>query len=224
MTARHELRSCSTTRLADYLEGDLGARRARRAVQAHVASCVRCTALVRDLAAVFGADAGELPELSPSRDLWAASRSASRRRSCRSRLRATPNVARAAPRHDRLRLAAVAAALVAVTAGVTYTLTARRGANAGAKTVAHVAIDSTSRDSAQRRVPVPRDLAGSDTAVARPERRTQAARARPAAQAVSATLPAVDHVLARDRPAAHDLRAKPRRSSIRAPPRSSRRT
>ena len=38
-------------------------------VEAHVASCVRCTALVRDLERIR-AGAGELPELTPSRDLW----------------------------------------------------------------------------------------------------------------------------------------------------------
>ena len=56
-------------RLADYLEGDLGPAE-RQAVQAHMASCVRCTALVRDLERIR-IDAGELGELSPSRDLWA---------------------------------------------------------------------------------------------------------------------------------------------------------
>ena len=40
-----------------------------RAVEAHVASCVRCTALVRDLEGIR-VNAGMLPELSPSRDLW----------------------------------------------------------------------------------------------------------------------------------------------------------
>jgi len=43
---------CTTfdDRLADYLEGDL-APADRRQVEAHLATCVRCTALVRDLSA-----------------------------------------------------------------------------------------------------------------------------------------------------------------------------
>jgi len=55
-------------RLADYLEGDLDFA-ARREVEAHVASCVRCTALLRDLEHIR-ASAAELPELTPSTDLW----------------------------------------------------------------------------------------------------------------------------------------------------------
>ena len=54
--------------LADYLEGDLGASE-RQAVEAHLASCVRCAALVRDLQQIRDS-AGELGELVPSRDLW----------------------------------------------------------------------------------------------------------------------------------------------------------
>ena len=55
-------------RLADYLEGDLDAA-TKRQFEAHVASCVRCTALVRDLERIR-AGAAELPELTPSMDLW----------------------------------------------------------------------------------------------------------------------------------------------------------
>ena len=134
-------------RLAAYLEGDLGAAELE-AVQRHVASCVRCTALVRDLERIRSG-AGELPELTPSRDLWAAIADRIEAPVVPIAVRATPNVVRER-RGDRLRLAAVAAALVAVTAGVTYTLTARRGATAGVQTVVQSPVDSTSRDSAQR--------------------------------------------------------------------------
>jgi anti-sigma factor RsiW len=117
-------------RLADYLEGELTASD-ERAVEAHVASCVRCTALVRDLEGIR-ASASMLPELAPSRELW---------QGIAERIDApvipfvTAKVASAAAsqRHhsfSRMRLAAIAAALVAVTAGVTYTLTIA-GANAG---------------------------------------------------------------------------------------------
>ena len=112
-------------RLADYLEGDLGPAE-RQAVQAHMASCVRCTALVRDLERIR-IDAGELGELSPSRDLWAGIAD-------RIETPVVPLAARVAPNAvvrprgmERLRLAAVAAALVVVTAGVTYVLTVRGG-------------------------------------------------------------------------------------------------
>src|SRR5687768_2213614 len=62
--------NCGTfdEQLSNYLEGELSPGE-RRAVEAHLASCLRCTALVRDLDAIR-ADAGALPELSPSRDLW----------------------------------------------------------------------------------------------------------------------------------------------------------
>jgi len=105
--------------LADYLEGDLGPAQ-RQAVEAHMASCVRCTALVRDLQQIRSS-AGELGELSPSRDLWTGIASRIEAPVVPITTRVVPNVS---PRRaERLRLAAVAAALVAVTAGVTYTLT-----------------------------------------------------------------------------------------------------
>lgn len=111
-------------RLADYLEGELPPSE-RRAFEAHVASCVRCTALLRDLEGIR-ADAGALPELTPSRDLW---HGIAERIEAPVIAFATPRATpTAAPAHrhralSRMRLAAVAAALVAVTAGVTYTLT-----------------------------------------------------------------------------------------------------
>jgi len=111
-------------RLADYFEGELTPFE-MRALEAHVASCVRCTALRRDLESIR-ADASALPELTPSRDLWQGI--AERIEApviAFATSRATPATA-PAHRHgalSRMRLAAVAAALVAVTAGVTYTLT-----------------------------------------------------------------------------------------------------
>ena len=111
-------------RLADYLEGTLDAAD-KRAVEDHLASCVRCAALVRDLEDIR-ASAARLPELTPSADLW----SGIARRIEAPVVPLAPRVApNAASRRsmDRLRTAAVAAALVAVTAGVTYTLTVSRG-------------------------------------------------------------------------------------------------
>ena len=110
-------------RLADYLEGELPASD-ERAIAAHVASCVRCTALVRDLEGIR-VNASMLPELTPSKDLW---QGIADRIDAPVIPFATAKVSSGAAsrRHhsfSRLRLAAIAAALVAVTAGVTYTLT-----------------------------------------------------------------------------------------------------
>lgn len=125
-------------RLADYLEGDLDPATHRQA-EAHVASCVRCSALVRDLDEIR-AGAADLPELTPSTDLWSGiarridtpvlpfvERSAP----------PVPNVATRGRSFDRFKRAAIAAALVVVTAGVTYTLTvAQRGGGTASSTLA----------------------------------------------------------------------------------------
>jgi hypothetical protein len=55
-------------KLADYLDGTLGARD-RAAVEAHLASCARCRALVAALEERPAA-AMALPPLTPPRDLW----------------------------------------------------------------------------------------------------------------------------------------------------------
>ena len=120
-------------RLADYLEGDLDFA-ARREVEAHVASCARCAALLHDLERIR-AGAAELPELTPSTDLWAG---ISRRIDAPVLpfARPTPNVVPGRRNFDWIKRAAVAAALVAVTAGVTYTLTVAHGIREAARTVA----------------------------------------------------------------------------------------
>ena len=158
-------------RLADYLEGDLQPAD-RQEVQAHIASCVRCTALVRDLEQIR-ADAGRLDELTPSRDLWAGIVDRIETPVLPLTPRTAPNVA--APRRgvERLRLAAVAAALVAVTAGVTYTLTVSRAENRAApiaQTSPDGARDSVSPAIGQPSDPVQRTVATTDsTADARAE-------------------------------------------------------
>jgi anti-sigma factor RsiW len=128
-------------KLADYLEGDLAPGK-RTALEAHIASCLRCTALVRDLENIRS-EAGELGELTPSRDLWneIAERIVTPVAPLTVRAAATPNVERRRA-SDRLRLAAVAAALVAVTAGVTYTLTISRGGTAQPTPIATATVDS----------------------------------------------------------------------------------
>jgi hypothetical protein len=108
-------------RLADYLDESPDPALVA-AVDAHVAGCARCAALVGDLTGITAA-ARALPPLQPSRDLWAgvaeriaeptvvsidAARGARRRVALPARWRS---------------LGAAAAALVLVTAGVTYTVT-----------------------------------------------------------------------------------------------------
>lgn len=127
-------------RLADYL--DDGPDPALVAeVDAHLARCPRCAALVGDLAGIATA-AHALPPLEPSRDLWAG---------IAERIAAAPTVvpietARrgrgfALPARWRS-LGAAAAALVLVTAGVTYTLT-RTWSHGGDTTSSTVAATSS---------------------------------------------------------------------------------
>lgn len=130
---------CTTfdDRLADYLEGDL-APADRRQVETHLSTCGRCSALVRDLERIR-AGATELPELTPSADLWGGIARRIETPVVAFATRPAPNVT-TRRRFERLRTAAIAAALVAVTAGVTYTLTvARNGARSSATNIATTA-------------------------------------------------------------------------------------
>ena len=105
--------------LASWLEGELP-RETREAVEAHLGECLRCAALVRDLSAIRR-DAANLPVLEPSRDLWEGV--AARIETPVYQLAASED--RGARRRQYLRQGLIAAGLVAVTAGVTYTLTLR---------------------------------------------------------------------------------------------------
>jgi anti-sigma factor RsiW len=104
--------------LPDYLEGALDAE-LRNSVERHLGGCVRCTGLVRDIDKIRN-EAAALPDLVPSRDLWAG---------IESRIAApvVPLVARSVPqkRFAPAWLGVAAAALVVSTAGITYLLTAR---------------------------------------------------------------------------------------------------
>jgi hypothetical protein len=104
--------------LPDYLEGTVdGSMRA--SIERHLRECVRCTSLVRDLENITR-DAAALPDLAPSRDLWAG---------IESRIAAPVIALGAAPARARKLTPAwmgiAAAALIVSTAGITYTLTAR---------------------------------------------------------------------------------------------------
>jgi hypothetical protein len=131
--------------LADYLERDDGPR-VRAAVEAHAANCSACGALLADTQQLR-VDASGLPTLTPSRDLWAG---------VAQRI-ATPVIdlgQRAAGSGQRerqaslmlawLRPAAAAAALVGITAGVTYFAT--RQALLPAPQVAAQSVDSATMD------------------------------------------------------------------------------
>jgi putative zinc finger protein len=102
--------------LSDYLEETLDARQ-RAAMDTHAGSCVRCTAILRDVAGIR-AEASRLPSLTPSRDLWQGIAA-----------RIEPTVVPLAERRtdglSRRWIAVAAAALIASTAGVTYLLTSR---------------------------------------------------------------------------------------------------
>lgn len=160
-------------RLADYLEGEI-APADRRTVEAHLASCLRCAALVRDIDGLR-AEASALPELAPSRDLWDA---------IAERIEApvvplvpparVSVVARRRRPMDRMRLAAVAAGLVAVTAGVTYRLTVAgiRGAASPEQVASVTRPDSSSTDTGrtavQNTAPTSDLLVSADTTSASP--------------------------------------------------------
>ena len=105
--------------LLEYLEETLDST-ARANVDQHVASCVRCTAIMRDIGAIR-TEAARLPDVAPSRDLWKGISE-----------RIEPSVLPlsapsrpAAPRRWIPLAAAAAAALVIGTAGVTYLATSR---------------------------------------------------------------------------------------------------
>jgi hypothetical protein len=104
--------------LPDYLEGTLDGQ-ARSQVDQHLRECVRCASLLRDLENIQQ-EAAALPDLVPSKDLWAG---------IEARIAAPviPLVARPEKRRwaSPAWMGIAAAALVVTTAGVTYTLTAR---------------------------------------------------------------------------------------------------
>jgi hypothetical protein len=107
--------------LEDYLEGDVDAR-TRASIERHGGECLRCAALLRDLQRVR-TEAAKLPELAPSHDLWPGI-------AARIEAPVIPLAPAASAPARRFRTAlwagAAAAALVVVTAGVTYTVTTQR--------------------------------------------------------------------------------------------------
>jgi len=105
------------TALPDYLEGTLDDSR-RAAVEGHLSECVRCASMLRDIENIQK-EAGTLPDMVPSRDLWQGIEA-----------RIAAPVIPFATRPERQRrfapawMGIAAAALIASTAGITYMLTA----------------------------------------------------------------------------------------------------
>jgi hypothetical protein len=123
--------------LPDYLEGTLPTAE-RAGVEAHAAGCTRCASLLNDLQDVRAA-AAALPTLRPSRDLWEGI--AARIEAPVIELDAAARRAAVGGRRPRrdFRLAwmgAAAAALVAVTAGITHQLTVQNMERGGVPTIA----------------------------------------------------------------------------------------
>ena len=120
--------------LPDYLEGNGLVATARVAAGAHLRDCVDCAALVADLRMIVR-DAGELPVLTPSRDLWSGIESRIESPVVSLTARITGEHAAAdlvipvpVPRAtiwSTRRVAVAASLLVAVTAGATYWAVAR---------------------------------------------------------------------------------------------------
>jgi len=116
-----------TNRLSDYLDGDVDAS-TRIAIEAHAAACDECGALVADLR-TLQVDASKLPELSPTRDLWAGI--AARIETPVVELKNGGTVDRwnggteKPARTRRLWIGLAAAGLIAVTATITHELTKR---------------------------------------------------------------------------------------------------
>jgi len=192
-------------RLADYLEGDLDSA-ARREVETHVASCARCAAVLRDLEQIR-ASAAELPELTPSTDLWGG---IARRIDAPvlPLTRPAPNVVATRRNFDWVRRAAIAAALVAVTAGVTYTLTVAHGPHATSSVAANPRTSPDSRapssnDTARQDAVATSDTTGSrlanpqDTELVTPS--TQQVRNAPAADTYSREIDRLRTIFARNR-------------------------
>lgn len=106
--------------LPDYLEGTL-AGTDRAAVEGHARGCARCGALLADLAAIAH-DAAGLPDLAPSRDLWAGI--AERIEAPVIPLAPAPMAGRGARRRwSGPWLAAAAALLVSLSTGITFLAT-----------------------------------------------------------------------------------------------------
>jgi hypothetical protein len=120
--------------LADYLEDDALGTKQRVNADAHLLDCADCSALVTDLRSII-AQAASLPDFAPQRDLWAGIDALietpvvdlDRRTSTPRRAIIDGAFTAPAPRFNPSfrKLAIAASLLVAVTAGVTYSIASR---------------------------------------------------------------------------------------------------
>ena len=133
-------------RLADYMEGDVqGAERAL--LDAHAASCAACGALVADLRKIV-AEAATMPPIEPPRAAWAGIES-----------RIAANVVPIATRRRTVplvRALTAAAAMILVTASITYMATKKfggsdgqAGATSGTRVVAQLPTNATTTSTSQ---------------------------------------------------------------------------
>ena len=127
------------SRLADYLEGDL-ATAERLALEAHLDSCERCGALVRDLRSISAA-AAALPPIEPPAHVWEGIRS-----------RIGADVVELAPLRRRWMplLRGLAAAIVLVVASSTITWLATRRSAATQATATSGASDGAASNDTNR--------------------------------------------------------------------------
>lgn len=188
--------------LPDFLESSLGADDTL-AVREHAAACERCAAMIEDLTELRDG-AAALPQLQPSRDLWP---------SIAERIAApvvalSPTASTVSHRRwSATRIAATAAALVALTAGVTYQATRRlmvggsavAAAGPGPARVAPPAIAAAvETDSSLPRAPfpVPRSLspAGPRSAVSAPRSPLLAVSRQPAEVTFEREVVALRHI------------------------------
>ena len=134
--------------LADFLEGD-APDAVRAAVEAHAEDCAECSLLLADLQAI-PRRAAALPALTPSRDLWSGIAERIDARVLPMQRPATQIIVPA--RRSWARPAIAAAALVIVTAGITYTATRALTPPVVATTPAPSAPGSVAASAPQQRV------------------------------------------------------------------------
>ena len=186
-------------RLPDYLEDSLD-EGARRRVRQHLASCARCSSLVAELESIQ-VSASALPELKPSRDLWAG---------IAERIE-TPVIALGSSdlpfrrQTPRWMIGAIAAGLVFATAGITHVLTrqsmereiAAAGRNVSGEQAAQVAAVSNPVAVPSAVTPVSVEAAGAAPATVPTVPSVRPARPSPERAAARASAPPTARLVAR---------------------------
>jgi len=165
MTIPHLTCDQFAERLADYLESDTN-ESARRAIEAHVAECAECGALLADLRQIR-TEAAALPVLTPGRDLWAgiAERIETPVVEISPAGRLDAWTDRRGRRVQRAWMGLAAAGLVAITATITHQLT-KRAVAASSVTVATTNTTTKPIDTPVTVTPLPRTADSAPTAVA----------------------------------------------------------